>query len=217
MTKFSILSRRTMLARAGAGAGIALMPLSPAFAAGLMPTPAQTEGPFYPTGFPADMDNDLVQVRGQAAQAMGQVLHLQGRVIDLGGGARSGAMIEIWQCDAQGVYDHPRQPGLARRDAAFQGYGRMLVDAEGRYSFRTLKPVAYPGRTPHIHLKVATADGRTLTSQFYVAGDSQNERDGVFRSAIRVPGQRERIEMKLEPASGVEPGALATTMDIVIA
>ena len=162
------------------------------------------------------MDNDLVQVRGQAAQAMGQVLHLQGRVIDLGGGARSGAMIEIWQCDAQGIYDHPRQSGRDRRDTAFQGYGRMLVDAEGRYSFRTLRPVAYPGRTPHIHLKVATADGRMLTSQFYIAGDPQNERDGIFRNAARVAGQRERIEMKLEPASGLEPGAMATTMDIVI-
>lgn len=207
-----MLSRRTALV----GAGLALMPSVPSFAAGLVATPSQTEGPFYPAGFPADMDNDLVQVRGQAAQAMGQVLHLQGRVIDLGGGARSGAMIEIWQCDAQGLYDHPRQPGRDRRDAAFQGYGRMLVDAEGRYSFRTLKPVAYPGRTPHIHLKVATADGRMLTSQLYVAGDPQNERDGIFRSAARVPGQRERIEMKLEPASGLEPNALATTMDIVI-
>lgn len=199
------------------GAGLALAPGLPSLAAGFVATPSQTEGPFYPTGFPADIDNDLVQVRGQAAQAMGQVLHLQGRVIDLGGGARSGAMIEIWQCDAQGLYDHPRQPGRDRRDPAFQGYGRMLVDAEGRYSFRTLKPVAYPGRTPHIHLKVATGDGRMLTSQFYLAGDPQNERDGVFRNAVRVPGQRERIEMKLEPASGLEPNALATTMDIVIA
>lgn len=213
MMKLPSLSRRTALA----GAGLALLPLAPSFAAGLVATPAQTEGPFYPAGFPADMDNDLVQVRGQAAQAMGQVLHLQGRVIDLGGGARSGAMIEIWQCDAQGIYDHPRQSGRDRRDAAFQGYGRMLVDAGGRYSFRTLKPVAYPGRTPHIHLKVATADGRMLTSQLYVAGDPQNERDGIFRNAARVPGQRERIEMKLEPASGLEPGAMATTMDIVIA
>ena len=213
MTKLPILSRRTLLA----GAGLGLVSPLPVFAAGLVPTPAQTEGPFYPTGFPADMDNDLVHVRGQAAQAMGQVLHLQGRVIDQSGAPRGGAMVEIWQCDAQGLYDHPRQPGGKRRDAAFQGYGRLLVDAEGRYSFRTLKPVAYPGRTSHIHLKVATADGRMLTSQFYVAGDPQNERDGVFRSAIRTSGQRERVEMKLEPASGLESGALATTMDIVVA
>jgi protocatechuate 3,4-dioxygenase beta subunit len=213
MTKPSILFRRTLLA----GAGLSLMPLPAVLAAGLVPTPEQTEGPFYPAGFPADIDNDLVRVRGQAAQAMGQVLHLQGRVIDLGGGARGGAMVEIWQCDAQGIYDHPRQSGLARRDAAFQGYGRVLVDAEGRYSFRTLKPVVYPGRAPHIHLKVATGDGRALTSQFYVAGDPQNERDGIFRRATRTQGQRERVEMKLEPASGLEPGAMAATMDIVIA
>jgi len=212
MTKPSILSRRLMLA----GAGVGLLPLSPAFAVGLVPTPAQTEGPFYPAGLPADADNDLVQVRGRAAQAMGQVLHLEGRVIGADGSVRSGALVEIWQCDAQGLYDHPRQSGRDRRDQAFQGYGRMMVDAEGRYRFRTLKPVAYPGRTPHIHLKVATGDGRLLTSQFYVAGDPQNERDGIFRAAVRAPGQRERIEMKLEPAPGIETGALATQMDIVI-
>lgn len=211
--KRATFPRRTLLI----GAGLSLVPVLPATATGLVPTPEQTEGPFYPAGFPADIDNDLVQVRGQAARAMGQVLHLQGRVIDLGGGARSGAIVEIWQCDSQGIYDHPRQPGRDRRDAAFQGYGRMRVDAGGRYGFRTLKPVAYPGRTPHIHLKVSTGDGRTLTSQFYVAGEPQNDRDGVFRRAARSAGQRERIEMKLEPASGLEPGAMATTMDIVIA
>lgn len=212
MTKSPILSRRLLLA----GTGATLLPLSAARAAGLVPTPAQTEGPFYPAGFPADMDNDLVQVRGASARAMGQVLHLEGRVIGIDGGGRPGALVEIWQCDAQGIYDHPGQRGRERRDAAFQGYGRMIVDAQGRYSFRTLKPVAYPGRTPHIHLKVSTGDGRRLTSQFYVAGDPQNERDGIYRAAARQPGQRERIEMKLEAANGVEAGALAATMDIVI-
>lgn len=208
----SILRRRSLLLASGA----TLFPLAPLHAGALVPTPVQTEGPFYPAGFPADMDNDLVQVRGAAARAMGQVLHLQGRVLGVDGRAQGGALVEIWQCDAQGIYDHPRQPGRDRRDAAFQGYGRIMADAEGRYSFRTLKPVAYPGRTPHIHLKAATGDGRLLTSQFYIAGDPQNERDGVFRAAIRQLGQRERIEMKLAPAPGVEAGALATEMDIVI-
>lgn len=206
----SIPSRRHLLAAAGAS----LLPFG-ANAAGLLATPGQTEGPFYPTAFPADMDNDLVQVRGQAARAMGTVLHLEGRVLDLDGKPIQGALMEIWQCDAQGLYDHPRQPGRERRDSAFQGYGRMLVSGDGRYSFRTLKPVAYAGRSPHIHVKVATSAGRLLTSQFYIAGDTGNDRDGVFRG-IRDPRQRALVEMKLAPAPGVETGAFATTMDIIL-
>jgi protocatechuate 3,4-dioxygenase, beta subunit len=187
-----------------------------AFATDLVATPAQTEGPFYPAAFPADSDNDLVQVRGQAARALGTVLHLQGRVLDSSGRPLDGAIVEIWQCDAQGLYDHPRQPGRERRDAAFQGYGKVLADAQSGYRFRTLKPVAYPGRTPHIHLKVATADGRRLTTQLYLAGDPLNDRDFVYREAARDPGRRERIDMRLEPANGLEAGAFATTMDIVV-
>src|SRR5215831_5712389 len=149
-------SRRLLLA----GVGASLLPFRSGQAAGLIATPQQTEGPFYPTSFPADMDNDLVQVRGQQAQAMGTVLHLEGRLLDLNG---------------------------------------MPVKADGHYSFRTLKPVAYAGRSPHIHFKVGTATGRSLTSQFYIAGDPGNERDGVFRG-IRDPRQRELVEMKLVPA-----------------
>ncbi len=214
MATSSILSRRGLLI--GASIGASLLPLSAAVAADQVPTPRQTEGPFYPKGFPADMDNDLVQVRGQQAQAMGEGLHLKGRVIGVDGRPLAGTLVEVWQCDAQGIYDHPRQPGRERRDAAFQGYGRLMADADGKYSFRTLKPVAYPGRAPHIHLKAATGDGRLLTSQFYIVGDPQNERDGVFRAAVRDPRQRERVEMRLEPAPGIEAGALAASMDIVI-
>lgn len=198
------------------GASIGLLPLDSSVAAGLVATPRQTEGPFYPVSFPTDMDNDLVQVRGQAARAMGAVLHLDGRVLDLSGQPVQGALVEIWQCDAQGIYDHPRQSGRERRDTAFQGYGRMIAAADGRYSFRTLKPVAYPGRTPHIHFKVATSSGGTLTSQFYLAGEQANERDGVFRAAIRDPRQRELIEMRLVPAPGLEAGAFAATRDIIV-
>ncbi len=196
--------------------GTALLPLGSAPAADLAPTPAQTEGPFYPVAFPADSDNDLVQVRGQQAHAMGTILHLQGRVLDGNGRPVPGARVEIWQCDAHGIYDHPNQLGRERRDSAFQGYGRLQAGADGAYSFRTLKPVAYPGRTPHIHFKVARGS-RLLTSQFYIAGEPQNALDLVYREAARDPRQRERIEMKLQPANGLESGALATTMDIVIA
>jgi len=207
-----IPSRRLLLL--GVGAGL-LVPRA-GDAATLAVTPQQTEGPFYPASFPADIDNDLVQVRGQAARAMGTVLHLEGRVLDANGRVLPGAVVEIWQSDARGIYDHPRQAGREQRDQAFQGYGRMMADAEGRYSFRTLKPVAYPGRTPHIHLKVAISAGAQLTSQFYVAGEPQNDADGLFRRAARSARERERIEMRLAPAPGLEAGALATTMDIVI-
>ena len=210
-----IVSRRFLLA--GVAAGTGLLAARGGHAATLATTPQQTEGPFYPTSYPADMDSDLVQVRGQAAQAMGTVLHLGGRVLDPSGRALPGSLVEIWQSDTQGIYDHPRQVGRDKRDPAFQGYGRMMTDGEGRYRFRTLKPVAYPGRTPHIHFKVATGSGSLLTSQLYIAGEPQNERDGVFRRAAQSVQQRERIEMRLVPAPGVEAGALATEMDVVIA
>jgi len=192
-----------------------LLPAPRAFAAELIATPSQTEGPFYPVAIPTDSDMDLVQVRGHAAQAMGAVLHLQGRVLDVAGNPLNGAMVEIWQCDAQGLYDHPRQPGRDRRDSAFQGYGRVVTDTQGTYRFRTLKPVAYPGRAPHIHLKVATADARRLTSQFYLAGEPANANDFVYRNAARDLRHLERIEMRLVPAPGIEGGAFAASIDIV--
>lgn len=206
------IDRRHLL-RAGAllSLGLAL----PARAEGVLPpTPAQTEGPFYPTRLPADRDNDLVQVRGQAALALGTVVHLAGRVFDTNGRPIPGARVEIWQSDSHGIYDHPRQDGTERRDQAFQGFGQTLAAADGGYGFRTIRPVPYPGRTPHIHVKLFAPDGRELTTQMYVAGDPANERDGLFRG---IPARlRERVLVKLEPANGLETGALAGTFDIVL-
>jgi protocatechuate 3,4-dioxygenase, beta subunit len=181
----------------------------------LAPTPTQTEGPFYPTRLPADADNDLVQVRGQAARALGQVTHVSGRVLDVGGRPLAGTRVEIWQCDHHGIYDHPRQGGLERRDQAFQGFGQTQTGADGAYRFRTIKPVAYAGRTPHIHVKVFGPDNRRpLTTQMYLAGDPGNEADGLYRG---IPARlRERVLLKLEPANGIETGALAGNLDIVV-
>ena len=124
------------------------------------PTPTQTEGPFYPTGFPADTDNDLVQVRGQQARAMGEVLHLEGRVLDVTA-SRSTAPWSRSGSATRRASTTTRATPAASGATAFQGYRPLAGRTEGRYRFRTLKPVAYPGRTPHIHLKVATRDGRT--------------------------------------------------------
>jgi protocatechuate 3,4-dioxygenase beta subunit len=149
----SHVERRQVLAGVAA---VLIAPPGSALAASstLIVTPGQTEGPFYPVSLPADMDAALVRVQGRQVQAMGRITHVSGRVLDRKGQIVRGAMVEIWQCDARGIYNHPRSPGVGRRDADFQGYGRAEIDASGRYAFRTIRPVAYPGRTPHIHFKV---------------------------------------------------------------
>ena len=208
------LLRRGLL-RAGATTSALLAAPSLVRAQTLVPTPAQTEGPFYPVVIPADSDADLVTVSGAAAPARGIVTHISGRVRDTAGRPIPGARVEIWQCDAQGLYDHPRQGGLARRDKGFQGFGRFVTLADGAYRFRTIRPVAYVGRTPHIHFRIDVPDGRALTTQMYVAGEPGNERDGVLRS-IRDPRQRQQVMVVLAVAEGLEQGALAGTFDIVL-
>jgi protocatechuate 3,4-dioxygenase beta subunit len=182
-------------------------------AQGLVPTPAQTAGPFYPPTLPADIDNDLVVVRGSQARAQGTVAHITGRVLSAAGRPVPNAQVEIWQCDANGRYLHPGSGGSTPRDAAFQGFGRVRTAADGAYSFRTIKPVPYTGRTPHIHFGVASTAG-DLTTQMYVADEPQNARDGLYRS---IPErQRDAVTVRLEPANGIEAGALAGQFDIVL-
>jgi protocatechuate 3,4-dioxygenase beta subunit len=101
-------------------------------------------------------------------------------VSDLDGKPVSGAMVEIWQCDHEGVYRHSRSSG--NKPMAFQGFGKVQVGADGRYRFRTIKPVPYPGRPPHIHVKIKLGSRELLTTQMYVAGEASNARDFLTRS-----------------------------------
>ncbi|MFZ1106502.1 MAG: protocatechuate 3,4-dioxygenase [Hyphomicrobiaceae bacterium] len=213
MSSIVRLKRRELIL--GAGAALLTPPALAAEKARPVITPGQTEGPFYPVAFPVDMDNDLVRVQGRAAEAMGQVTHIAGRVLDKRGEPVRGAMVEIWQCDANGVYNHPGQRGLQRRDTDFQGYGRTEAAAHGRYTFRTIRPVTYPGRTPHIHFKVHAPGAGRLTTQMYVAGERGNATDGPL-NGIRNAAQRESVIVSLEAAGTLEPGALRGTFDIVL-
>ncbi|MFV1995985.1 MAG: intradiol ring-cleavage dioxygenase, partial [Verrucomicrobiales bacterium] len=81
---------------------------------------------------------------------------------------------------AEGVYIHTRDSGRRKRDENFQGYGRFSTDSKGRYYFRTVKPVSYPGRTPHIHVAVSQKGKRMLTSQCYIKGEVKNKKDGLY-------------------------------------
>jgi len=150
---------------------------APAASAVAAATPAQTEGPFYPRERPAERDADLLRV-GPRAPARGTPAWVEGTVTDLDGRPLGGATVEIWQCDADGHY---LQAGARSADADFQGYGEAVLGADGRYRFRTLRPVPYPGRAPHIHFKLRLGGRELLTTQLYVEGDPRNMGDVLWR------------------------------------
>jgi protocatechuate 3,4-dioxygenase, beta subunit len=200
-----ILRRRMLGGFAASAAAFSLARL--AAAAALPPTPAQTAGPFYPVALPADSDNDLIHVAGRNGTAKGTVTYVSRPVV--------GARVEIWQCDANGRYHYVRderaEPPL---DDDFQGYGQTITDGAGGYRFRTIRPVPYPGRTPHIHFAISGPEVPRFTTQMYVAGEPLNERDGVL-IGVRDPGARARLIVPLRRAPELEANALAGTFDIV--
>jgi len=175
--------RRMVLGALAAVAGSPLAALSQA----LLQTPSQTEGPFYPVRLPADQDNDLVVVKGAQGIAKGEITHLQGRVLDANGRPLQGVRVEIWQCDANGRYHHPSDRAGADADSNFQGFGHYVTDTDGSYGFRTIKPMPYPGRTPHIHFKLRLRDAPAFITQMYVAGHPGNERDSLLASIPQGP------------------------------
>ena len=144
----------------------------------LRATPSQTEGPFYPVALPKDADFDLLR-NGDQNYPKGQSAWVEGIVSDLAGKPVTGAQVDIWQCDHDGHYHHPGDGGKA--DPRFQGFGRVMVGTDGSYRFRTLRPAAYAGRTPHIHVKVRLGTRELLTTQLYVAGDAGNAQDFLWR------------------------------------
>ncbi|HET7527817.1 MAG TPA: intradiol ring-cleavage dioxygenase [Burkholderiaceae bacterium] len=166
-----------------------------------------TDGPFYPPRAWrerwSDWDADLTRVQhaGAGRTARGEHLGLEGRVIDTSDRVIDGATVEIWQCDALGHYRHPStEPTSDPVDEGFQGFGSTRSDTSGLFRFRTIKPVPYPGRTPHIHVKLRHASFGEVTSQLFVAGDAGNGRDFLWRSLSR--DDRAQLEMQLQAASG---------------
>ncbi len=181
-------------------------------AADLTPTPAQMEGPFFPDKLPLDQDNDLVHVQGSAQPARGIITNFHGRILGTDGRPARGAVIEIWQCDANGIYLHRQGGDRAKLDAGFQGFGRFRVGDDGAYRFLTIRPVAYPGRPPHIHVKIRDGNSELLTTQCYVAGDPANERDGALRG---LPDDAARTALTVEYLPAAK-GELTATFDVVL-
>lgn len=176
-------------------------------------TPRQSLGPFYPQKLPIDSDADLTFVDGQDGRATGQVTILSGRVLDRNGAGIRGARVEIWQCDAFGSYHHPRDGGGV--DPHFQGFGQTMTDRDGNYRFKTIKPVAYPGRAPHIHMKIIDGS-RELVTQIYVKGESANQRDFLL-NAIRDEQSRQSLEVAFEPSPDLSQSELVARFNPVLA
>lgn len=132
-------------------------------------TPSQTEGPYYKTGSP-----ERINIR---ASSVGEKLTVTGFVFDKNCKSIKGAWMDFWQADGNGNYDN----------AGYNLRGHQFTDENGKYVLETVLPGKYPGRTPHIHVKVrAKENGPVLTSQLYFPGEDQNTRDSIFNQALVV-------------------------------
>lgn len=197
------LPRRRLLA--GSAAGVVVGLALPALASSRRALARMTDGPFYPPRAWreawTDQDADLSRVqRGERAlTAQGEHLGLEGTVVDSRGRLVDGTEVEIWQCDVFAHYRHPStEPAQGKVDEGFQGFGATRSAGDGAYRFRTIRPVPYPGRTPHIHVKLRHASFGELTTQLFVDGDAANDRDGLWRRLSA--DDRAALAMTLAPA-----------------
>ena len=209
----SPFSRRQFLS--GLASGISAFSVPGLFAEELTRTPKQTEGPFYPDKLPLDTDNDLIVINDTLTPAVGEITHLSGRILDARGNPIRNAVVEIWQCDSSGAYLHSKTGNADKRDRQFQGFGRFLTGRTGEYGFRTIKPVPYPGRTPHIHVAVKIPGQDKFVTQCYVKDHPGNAKDGVLRG-IRDEKARESVMVDFVPIQGSRVGELAARFDVVL-
>ncbi len=199
----------------GIASGAAALYVKGVFAQELVRTPAQGEGPFYPDKLPLDTDNDLLIINDGITPAVGEITHLGGRIRDARGNPIRNALVEIWQVDGNGVYLHSGTSNIENRDGNFQGYGRFLTGRQGEYYFRTVKPVAYPGRTPHIHFKITKQRKELLTTQCYVKGHAGNSQDGLL-SRVTEKKAREAILVDFAKIPESDIGELQANFDVVL-
>jgi protocatechuate 3,4-dioxygenase beta subunit len=163
-----VLARSTgLLEMTRAGAAPAVLPPTPACPDADDVTPPQTEGPFYTPATPRRTSLREPGMPGTRLLVTGYVLSTTCQRIP-------GALLDFWQCDAQGHYDN----------AGFRLRGHQFTDAEGRYILETIVPGLYAGRTRHIHVKVQAPNQPVLTTQLYFPDEPANRRDGIFNPRL---------------------------------
>ena len=151
-------------------------------ALGIIPTPAEAEGPFYPVVNQQDKDFDLTKIGDRQAVADGTHIIIKGQITDITGNPVENAAIDLWQANARGRYRHPRDPNPQPLDPNFQGWAIINSGKDGEFRFKTVKPGAYPAsktwiRPPHIHFKVNKPGYAELITQMYFPGEKLNNTD----------------------------------------
>lgn len=179
------------------------------------PTDDDALGPFYPSTLAPDLDADLTTAPGRSDRAQGPVLYVSGRVLDRRGAPVAGAVLELWQANAAGRYAHPRDDSSPPLDPAFQGFARLVTDAEGRYALKTIKPGAYGSRTPHLHVAVQAARTRLVT-QMYFEGERLNASDGLLQRGPAA-ARATKLSRWVSPSGNQERTALVAHWDVVLA
>ncbi len=154
-------------------------------------------------------------INDSISPAVGEVTYLSGRILDSRGTPVRSALVEIWQVDNQGAYLHSGTSNRDKRDANFQGFGRFLTGSSGEYLFRTVKPVPYPGRTPHIHFAVKLPGRGKFTTQCYIQGHPGNARDFVL-NGIKDEKAKASLLIPFEAIPNSRIGELAAKFDIVL-
>jgi protocatechuate 3,4-dioxygenase beta subunit len=205
------LTRRTLLSAAVGGAALATAPLATAA------TPHQTEGPFFPTKNPPEKDFDMTRLPGRSDVAHGEVIEISGRILDEAGRPVEGALVDVWQANAYGRYDHERDTSAGALDPAFQGWAQLRTGADGTYRVRTVKPGKYGvelgwDRPPHLHFKVARRGYDELTTQMYFAGEPLNDIDRLLQ---KVPAAN-RASLVVAFADAADAAPRRGVFDIVL-
>jgi protocatechuate 3,4-dioxygenase beta subunit len=164
----------------------------PKTGAAFQATTAVDEGPYYKSGSPARTDL-------REAGVFGEKLDLSGSVMDLRGNPVAGAWVDFWQADGRGEYDN----------AGFRLRGHQHTDTHGKYSVATVMPGSYPGRTPHIHVKVrANENSSILTVQLFIPGIEGNKKDFLYKEELLInlkekpEGKTATFDFYLDTASG---------------
>lgn len=169
----------------------------------LIPAPSQTVGPFFHLGLDRPEWADLTLGNPQ-----GERIAIEGRVIDGDGAPVPDAMIEVWQANAFGRYNHPEDDQDKLLDQGFRGFGRVATDAEGRFRIVTVKPGPVPGRgnalqAPHINVAVfARGLLKHLYTRIYFAGDARNAADPLLST---IEEEAVRRTLLAQPAGGENP------------